>query len=117
MNKQELLKPLQSGISELVYTDEHTIEHSIMATLAPQHLPDGDAMLSDNNEHTLSVFNVNTEQWETYNVSSMIDVEQLTGEGAAVNETKLQASSDYLEQLDLFSSSDADLDTMEHPDD
>ena len=87
-----------------------------MATLAPQHLPDSDPNSRasfDNTKHTITVFNINTEQWEKYSVNSVIDVEQLTGEGAPNNETKLQASLEYLEQFSLFS--DDDLDIMEHP--
>ena len=69
-------------------------------------------------------FNVNTEDWETFFVSSVIDIEQLTGAGAVNNEKKLQASSEYLAKLfggnsgdndNDIDNDDDDFDTMEHP--
>jgi outer membrane protein assembly factor BamA len=115
MKKTELLKTLRNGISEITLADENGIETTLMATLASQHLPDDSEQQNTTSIVSFQVFNVNTEKWETHLVDSVIDVEQLTGEGAAVNETKLQASSEYLEQLSLFSGED--LDTMEHPED
>jgi hypothetical protein len=115
MNKHEIIKTLQSGICEITIADENGIESTLMATKAPQHLPDGIAQLSDTTDQIIWVFNVNTETQQSYMVDSVIDIEQLTGEGAAVNESKLKASPEYMEQLDLFS--DEEFDELEHPDD
>jgi len=117
MNKQDIIKPLSHGISEITHTDENGIEATLMATIAPQHLPDDVAQLTDTSEHNIQVFNVNSERWETYLADLVIDVEQLTGDGAENNQNKLQASSEYIEQLNLFTDLEEDLDTMEHPDD
>ena len=107
MNKQEIITTLQSGISEITYTDEHSIEQSIIGTVAHQHLPDGNmayANSSSTSKNTIiEVFNVNSEQWETFMVDSIVDIEQLTGEGAENNEKKLQAGDEFLEQLQLLS--------------
>ena len=46
---------------------------------------------------------------------SVIDIEQLTGEGAPNNANKLQASSEYLQQLELFT--EQEFDELEHPED
>jgi hypothetical protein len=116
MNKQQTIQILSNGIAEITYTDNHSVEHSAMVTMAPQHLPDTIETLDVlEKPHTIVAFNVNTERWESFSIHNLIDIEQLTGEGAAVNETKLQASPEYLEQFSLFS--DEDLDTMEHPED
>jgi len=111
MNKMKVLKSLYNGISELIQKDGT----SIMATIAPQHLPSIINIPINLTKDNISVFNVNTEKWENYRVDSFVSVEQLTGEGADSNKSKLQSSPEYLEQLSLFSSND--LDTMEHPED
>ena len=118
MKKNEILNKLESGISEIIHIDENSIEHSIMATLAPQHLPTGIELLSDTTEHRIWIFNVNTESLQEYMVDSIIEVEQLTGEGAVNNEKKLTASAEYIEKLFDGNSGDDnidDLDVMEHP--
>ena len=122
MNKHEIIKPLQNGICEITIADENGIEHTLMATMAPQHLPDGVAseLLTDTTtttEHRVWVFNMNTESQQEYATDSIVNVEQLTGEGAMCNVAKLQASPEYIEQLELFSNNNDgdDIDSMEHP--
>jgi hypothetical protein len=116
MKKHTILHTLQSGISEITYTDEFSVEYSMIGTLAQIHLPDdADTMDIPNDPNMFTVFNVPKEKWETLSALSVIDIEQLTGEGAAVNESKLQASPEYMEQLELFS--DEEFDELEHPDD
>ena len=118
MKKKEIIKKLQSGICELKWTDRYSVEHDTIATKATQHLPDGSEQ-PESNQHTIVAFNVNTEDWETFFVSSIIDIDQLTGKGAVNNEKKLQASSEYLAKLFEGNSGDFDDDddfnTMEHP--
>jgi len=88
----------------------------MIGTLAQTHLPhDCDTMDITDDPNTFVVFNVPKEKWMTLSAHSVIDVEQLTGEGAAVNESKLKASPEYMEQLELFS--DEEFDELEHPDD
>jgi len=106
MKKNDIIKTLQSGICEITYTDSHSVEYSMIGTLAMHHLPDGedsfndvDMVDMDNDQNTFKVFNVNTEDWQTFTVHSVIDIEQLTGEGAVNNEKKLSASNDYLSGL------------------
>ena len=115
MKKHTIIHTLQSGISEITYTDEYSVEYSMIGTLSQTHLPhDADTMDILDDTNMFVVFNVPKEKWETLSVHSVIDIEQLTGEGAAVNDAKLKASPEYMEQLELFS--DEDLDTLEHPD-
>jgi len=120
MNKQEIITTLQSGISEITYTDEHSIEQSIMGTMAHQHLPEGNmAQNANSSQHhssknIIEVFNVNSEQWETFMVDSIVDIEQLTGEGAPNNEKKLQAGTEYMEGILELTASE-ELDSMEYP--
>lgn len=118
MNKQEIIiTTLQSGISEITYTDEHSIEQSIMGTMAHQHLPDGNMAQNANSsssKNIIEVFNVNSEQWETFMVDSIVDIEQLTGEGAENNKKKLQAGTEYMEGILELTASE-ELDSMEYP--
>ena len=117
MNKHTLIHTLQSGISEITYTDEHSIEQSIMGTMAQQHMPSlapSPSSTSTSSKNTIEVFNVNSEQWETFMVDSLVDIEQLTGEGAANNEKKLQAGTEYMEGILEMTASEY-LDTLEYP--
>ena len=108
--KDTIFNTLQSGICEIIYKDVHSVENSIMATLAPNHLPSSCtddiavpdmSLLGCGGDDTIVVaFNVNTEKWENVLVDSVIDIEQLTGEGAPNNEKKLQAGPEYMEQLE-----------------
>jgi len=121
MKKNEIITILQNGISEIIYTDEHSIEHSIMATLAPIHLPDEEQGATESSggysesEYQLkkhlyiSVFNVNSEEWQLISIHNVIDVEQLTGHGAECNQDKLQASDEYMKQLELFGDDDEEV--------
>jgi hypothetical protein len=116
MKKHTILQTLQSGICEITYTDDFSVEFTMIGTLAQTHLPhDCDTMDIPNDSNTFTVFNVNTEKWQTLSVHSVNDIEQLTGEGAAVNESKLQASPEFMEQLELFT--EQEFDSLEHPDD
>jgi len=99
MKKNDIIKTLQSGICEITYTDEHSVEDSIIGTLSQTHLPDDVDAWEDIIPNSFVAFNVNTEDWQTFSVHSVIDIEQLTGEGALNNEKKLSASDDYLAGL------------------
>lgn len=116
MNKNKIIKTLQSGICEIWYTDEFSVEHSIIGTMSQTHLPhDCDTMDIPNDQNTIVAFNVNSEKWETISAHRVIDVDQLTGEGAVNNEKKLQASIEYMEQLELFTEQEFNI--LEHLDD
>jgi len=100
MKKNDIIKTLRSGICEITYTDEFSVENSMIGTLSQTHLPpDCDTMDISDEPNSFVVFNVNTENWETISAHRVIDVEQLTGEGALNNEKKLQASDEYLTGL------------------
>ena len=116
MKKIEIQKKLESGICGVVMVDENSIEIDVIMTRCPIHLPEDVLQVDDDKDYIFTGFNVNTEKWESFPVSSVIDVEQLTGEGAENNESKLQASPEYLQDLFTDYPSD-DLDIMEHPED
>jgi hypothetical protein len=101
MKKRDIITILQNGIGEVTYTDEYSVEHSIMATLAPMHLPDEDSS-GESSGLLLSVFNVNSEEWQLIPFGGVVDIEQLTGHGAEANEGKLHESVEYMKQLELF---------------
>ena len=116
MNKNKILHILQSGICEITYTDEYSVEFSMIGTLSQTHLPaDIDTMDIPDDQNLFVVFNVPKEKWETISAHLVIDIEQLTGEGAEANKNKLQASPEYMEQLNLFT--EQSFDSLEHPDD
>ena len=100
MKKHTILHTLQSGICEITYTDEYSVEFTMIGTLSQKHLPhDVDTMDVDDDQNMFVVFNVPKEKWQTLSVHSVNDIEQLTGEGAVNNEKKLQASDEYLAGL------------------
>ena len=122
MNKHETIQRLTNGISEITYTDSHSVEQTLIGTLCCTHLPDDiltecrEFVNSDlESRMALSMFDVNAEKWTAVPWESLIDVEQLTGDGAPANEKKLQASSEYMEQMDLFPTDESDWEDGEHP--
>ena len=100
MNKNRILHILQSGICEITYTDEYSVEFSMIGTLSQTHLPhDCDTMDIPDDPNMFGVFNVPKEKWQILTAHYVIDVEQLTGEGAENNKNKLQASDEYMAGL------------------
>ena len=93
MNKRDIIKTLQSGICEITYTDEFSVEFSMIGTLSQTHLPaDIDTMDIPDDQNLFVVFNVPKEKWETISAHLVIDIERLTGVGAEANKNKLQGS-------------------------
>ena len=120
---KKILSELKSGICEIIYMDEHSIEVVISVTLSDNHLPDNNddgTPISTHTKNSITLFNLVAEEWQTIQLDSIINVEQLTGEGAVNNKKKLTASAEYIESLFGGNSggiddSDDDLDSMEHP--
>jgi|APSaa5957512535_1039671.scaffolds.fasta_scaffold57681_1 hypothetical protein len=109
MNKAHILQTLLNGITEVI----HDNGESVMLTLAPQHLSaTQDGNIPREHIETIVAFNVNSEQWENYTVSSIVSIEQLTGLDAKNNENKLQASSEYMSGV---FDDDFAFEEMEHP--
>jgi hypothetical protein len=93
MNKstKHILEELKKGICELIIVDEFSVEDVISATLCPMHLPDvEDDFDISSKKHTVHLWNVVKEKWQTYPVNYIIDIDRLTGLGAKTNEKKLQ---------------------------
>ena len=74
-----LVKELTAGICELTYVDKFSVEHKISATLSPNHL-NGESEVNDSSV-TIRLWNVQDEEWQNIIVSSIIDLERLTGFG------------------------------------
>jgi len=78
----------------------------MIGTLSQMHFPaDIDTMDVPDDSDMFVVFNVPKEKWQTLSAHSVVDVEQLTGEGADANKNKLQASPEYMQQMNLFDES------------
>ena len=82
---KKILSKLESGICELIYVDEHSIEVAISVTLNNNHLPDDDdddddgTPISTHTKNSITLFNLVAEEWQTIQLDSIINVEQLTG--------------------------------------
>ena len=98
---KKILSKLESGICELIYVDEHSIEVAISVTLNNNHLPDDDdgTPISTHTKNSITLFNLVAEEWQTIQLDSIINVEQLTGYGAENNKNKLLPSEEYMKGL------------------
>ena len=97
MNKQEIINELKKGICELIVVDEFSVEDVISATLCPMHLPDvEDDFDMSSKKHTVHLWNVAKEKWQTYPANYIIDIDRLTGHGAKTNDKKLGPSEETL---------------------
>jgi len=96
--QQETIKELQKGICELTIVDNHSVEHIISATLSLNHLPDVDGELNFTpDKYNIMLWNMVKEEWQTYPVNYIIDLERLTGFG--VKDNLLQPSEDYINSI------------------
>ena len=92
-----ILEELKKGICELTIIDEFSVEDVISATLCPMHLPDvADDFDMSSKKHTVHLWNVAKEKWQTYPANYIIDIDRLTGHGAKTNEKKLQPCEERL---------------------
>ena len=99
---KEILSKLENGICELIYMDEHSIEVVISVTLSDNHLPDNNddgTPISTHTKNSIVLFNLVAEEWQTIQLDSIINVEQLTGYGAENNKNKLLPSEEYMKGL------------------
>ena len=103
MNKQEIIKELQSGICELTYMDSHSVEHVLSVTLSPNHLHE------DDNRHVIALWNMVAEDWIEIPVIKIIDVERLTGHGIK-DKDKVVVNKPPI----FLEDEDEDADTMEY---
>ena len=81
VDKDKITKELESGICELTIVSDHcSASRTISATLSPNHLPDTKTKFSDNS-NMIIFWDVVDEQWETMHLSTIGDIERLTGIG------------------------------------
>ena len=101
--RDNLVKELTAGICELTYVDKFSVEHKISATLSPNHL-NGESELNDSSA-TIRLWNMRDEEWQNIVVSSIIDLERLTGFGVK----------DERDLVDLEEFQLGDIGTEKHP--
>ena len=76
---EDVVTELTAGICEITFTDSFSVEHKMSATLSPNHI-DGAIQQNDCTKH-ISAWNLVDEEWCVTPLSSIIDVERLTGIG------------------------------------
>tara|TARA_Y100000034_G_C6585946_1_gene254343 strand:+ start:116 stop:514 length:399 start_codon:yes stop_codon:yes gene_type:complete len=90
MEQHEIMNELTNGICEVIYTDPHSVEHMISATLSPNHLPNAN---DENNstENVIHLWNLCDEQWTHIPITDIITITRLTGKDIkndSINESK-----------------------------
>ena len=81
MNKDKITTELESGVCELTIVSDHcSASRTISATLSPNHLPDRKSNFT-NNSNMVVFWDVIDEKWQTLHISSIGDIERMTGYG------------------------------------
>ena len=93
---KKILSELKSGICEIIYMDEHSVEVAINTTLSLNHMPNDEIPNETHTKNSITVFNVVSEEWQTIQTDSIINIERLTGQNIKSNERKLMPSKEYL---------------------
>ena len=81
ITKNYIVEELQSGICEVTIVSEHSsMSRTISATLSPNHLPDIKPTFSDK-PNIIVLWNMIDEKWQSMHLSTIGDIERLTGLG------------------------------------
>ncbi len=81
ITKEYATKELQKGICELTIVSEHSsMSRTISVTLSPNHLPDTKSTFSSK-PNIIVMWNMVDEEWQSIHLSTIGDVERLTGLG------------------------------------
>ena len=81
MIKDKITSELENGICELTIVSDHcSASRTISATLSPNHLPDTQSNFTDN-PNMVVFWDVIDEKWQTMHVSTIGDIERMTGFG------------------------------------
>ena len=81
ISKNYIVEELKNGICELTIVSEHSsASRTISATLSPNHLPDMQPTISKK-PNIVVLWNMVEEKWQSMHVSTIGDVERLTGLG------------------------------------
>ena len=81
ISKKYIIDELENGICELTIVSEHSsASRTISATLSPNHLPDMKPTISKK-PNIIVFWNMVEEQWQSYHLTTIGDIERLTGLG------------------------------------
>ena len=81
ISKKYIMDELKNGICELTIISEHSsVSRTISATLSPNHLPDMHPTISKKT-NIVVLWNMVEEQWQSMHLSTIGDLERLTGHG------------------------------------
>tara|TARA_R110002020_G_scaffold198185_1_gene399357 strand:+ start:1103 stop:1417 length:315 start_codon:yes stop_codon:yes gene_type:complete len=81
ISKKYVVEELKNGIVELTIVSEHSsASRTISATLSPNHLPDMKPTISKK-PNVIVLWNMVEEQWQSMHLSTIGDLERLTGHG------------------------------------
>ena len=81
ITKNYIVEELQNGICEVTIVSEHSsMSRTISATLSPNHLPDIKPTFSDK-PNIIVLWNMIDEKWQSMHLSTIGDIERLTGLG------------------------------------
>ena len=81
MIKDKITSELENGICELTIVSDHcSASRTVSATLSPNHLPDRQSNFTDN-PNMVVFWDVIDEKWQTMHVSTIGDIERMTGFG------------------------------------
>ena len=78
--KEDVIAELTAGICEIIFTDSFSVEHKVSVTLSPNHI-DGAIHQNVNSSTHISAWDMVEENWNDIVLSSIIDLERLTGPG------------------------------------
>ncbi len=95
MIKDDITNELVNGICELTIVSDHcSASRTISATLSPNHLPDTQSNFTDN-PNMVVFWDVIDERWQTMHISSIGDIERMTGFGVK-DESDSVSSDDFI---------------------
>ena len=81
MNKEEIQETLRKGECEVIFIKKNGDEREMVCTLHPDYLPvkDNDAPAGTNNEneHTVTVWDVEAAGWRMFRIDSIVSGPEL----------------------------------------
>jgi|10_taG_2_1085330.scaffolds.fasta_scaffold12933_7 hypothetical protein len=95
---EQIKKIISDGICEVTLIDPYSVEFKVSVTLSSIHLPISKLDENNNlisNKQCLEVWDVINENYYNLKYRNIIDIEQLTGENAPCNQSKLKPCEDY----------------------
>ena len=93
LSKNHIMEELNKGICEMTIISEHcSLSKTISATLSSNHLPDMKPTVSAK-PNIVVFWNMIDEKWQTLHLSTIGDIERLTGNGVKQKEDAFSINS------------------------